>query len=514
MNTRIAHIGAWALSSLLLLLGGCQFQPVSASLDAVNTAYSVTTVGSSHHLETHLPVPVGALASGTLAYTGAQYVPREVPPGEAAGSWTRRNGWYYPAQWTSHEEFWFGWLLLDLYSIDRARHSSPLSLEASGTAGLFSAFQADRFTAYYPPSVHDQLEQALSGTVSDSIFGLYFRTWPRDTLVAASVDPGSAAWNAGLRNDDRLLRFDGRWAASSFTYLRDTAGHRAVKFEYLRPSTGLTDSVVVVRTPHIMPTLYADTLPGGVGYIYIDQFVGTDSLGGVQLAEGTDKLFIKASNWLGEVSKGPWILDLRHNGGGLIDASLNIAGSLAPTGASLIQQLARDSVVDETLEPVETRDTLVGDPKMVSALKGRFVYVLQDRHSASASEIVISALRENLGSSIQTIGDTSYGKGIGQIYVETRLGGFMAVTCLHLDPLKAPRYHKIGIAPDLKVDSADISAKAYALALGSVPAARKLSGGIGSGWNAQAFEWNRSETSGRVRSPLKPAAPWRPFPVR
>jgi len=513
MKQPTAHPQALALALLLSFLGGCQFEPVSAVLDGSNTPYVVTKVGSTYRLETQLPVPAGGLVSGMLSYLGDEYVPREPPPGEPAGSWVRRNGWYYPQNWTGYEEFWFGWLLLDLYSIDRSNHSSPLPLEASGVSGLFSAFQYDHFTAYYPPSVHDELEQALSGTVSDSIFGMFFRTWPRDTLVAASVDSGSAAWLAGLRNDDRLLRFDGRWAATSFGYLRDTAGHRAVEFEYYRPSTRVTNTVKIVRKPHIMPTLYADTLPGAVGYIYIGQFVGTEIEGAVKLAEGTDVLFMKASNWLSTVSKGTWILDLRSNGGGLITSALNIAGSLLPPGTPLIQQRARDSVVDATLEPVETHDTLVGASEMVSPLKGRSIILLQNRYSASSSEIVISALRENLGSSVVTIGETSYGKGIGQIYPPTPLGGFMAVTCLHLSPLRAPDYHGIGIDPDLEVDSADVTAKAWNLATGAKPAAR-ASIPAPSSVNLQALDWNRMETGSRLQAPLKPAAPWRPFPVR
>jgi C-terminal processing protease CtpA/Prc len=262
-----------------------------------------------------------------------------------------------------------------------------------------------------------------------------------------------------------------------------------------------------------MPTLYADTMPGAVGYIYINQFVGTDIEGEIKLAEGTDKLFMKASNWLATVSKGTWILDLRGNGGGLVTSALNIAGSLVPPGAPLIQQQVRDSVVDATLEPIETHDTLVGASDMVSPLKGRTIILLQDRFSASSSEIVISALRENLGSSVVTIGDTSYGKGIGQIYSPTPLGGFMAITCLHLSPLKAPDYHGIGIAPDRLIDSAEISAQAWNLALGAKPAARGL-GYAQRAWSLQALDWNRMEARSQVRSPLKPAAPWRPFPVR
>ncbi len=504
MNFTSRTIRFTSLSAFLLGAFGCELRPVSAALDESPLPYVVSTTSNGHRLATRIPVPAGMLESGTSVYQGTQYTPSESPPGEATGNWVRQNTWYYPYGWSDRDEFWFGWMLLDLFSIDRAHHVSPLPLESQGVSVLFSTFQNDRFTAYYPPEVSNSLNNALNGTGADSVFGIFFRAWPRDTLVAAQIDPGSAAWNAGLRSDDRLLRFDGRWASQSLTYLRDTAGHRSVEIQFLHPATGATTSVSVLRSQHLMPSLFVDTLPGAVGYIAIGQFVSTDQI-------ATDILFQTAATWLESNSKGAWILDLRGNGGGTINAAQNIVSALVGTGANLMH-LRERTLVDATMEGMEIVDTLRAN-NVARRLAGRSIYLLQDRHSASASEIVISALRENLGSSVVTLGDTSYGKGIGQIYEQTPLGGYMAVTCLHIDPMNHPSYHQIGIAPDQRLVSNDsIIARSWDLARAK-SSARTL--GILPGMpDFSVLEWNRREFPKKIREPMFPATLRHPFEIR
>ena len=494
---------------LLALIGsgfwGCQFRPVSASLAESQPAYSVRSTASGIRLDTRIPVAPSDLLAGISTYSGPEYTPAENPPGEATGNWVRQNTWFYPQNWGSHEEFWYGWMLLDLFSVDRARHVSPPGLESQGVQALFRAFQNDRFTAYYPPDKAAALGDALNGTGVDSVFGIFFRAWPRDTLVAAQVEPGSAAWNAGMRADDRLLRFDGHWAASALTYLSDTAGHRAVEIEFLDPSTSLSKTVRIHRTPLVMKSLYCDTLPGAVGYMDIGQFVSTSGL-------ATDSLFQTAASWLELHSKGRWILDLRGNGGGTIETARRIASALLARKTDLMRIQER-SYDPRTLESKEVLDTLRTDDSIPQKLSNRSVYLLQDRNTASSSEILISSLRENLGAAIETFGDTSYGKGIGQIYVSTPLDGFMAVTCLHLDPMRAPRYHHIGIPPDHYIASSDSTIdRVWKLARPN--AAARAAGSIAERTpNTSVLEWNRKEMARRVPAPLLPSRPGRPFPV-
>lgn len=504
MSTPCHRLVLIALAAGVFL--GCQFRPVSATFDESQPAYVVRSTGQGYRLDTRIPVAPFDLSPGVSTSTGAEYIPAENPPGEAKGAWVRQNTWYYPQTWGRHEEFWYGWMLLDLFSVDRGKHVSPTGLEAQGVVALFSSFQNDRFTAYYPPEDAEAVGNALGGTEVDSVFGIFFRAWPRDTLVAAQVEPGSAAWTAGIRADDRLLEFDGRWASNALAYLRDTAGHRAVEISFLHPSTRLEQTVLLNRTPLVTRSLFCDTLPGAVGYMAIGQFVSTSGL-------ATDSLFQAAAIWLERNSKGRWILDLRGNGGGTIETARRIASALVPRGSDLLRIQERD-YDHRTLGGIDLVDTMRTVDSVPQRLADRPLYLLQDRHSASSSEILISSLRENLGTSLATFGDTSYGKGIGQIYVPTPFGGFMAVTCLHLDPMRAPRYHGIGIPPDNYVASADSTIdRVWRLARGNA-AARAMAGNTSITPNAMALEWNRREMAQHPRDPLLPRGPGRPFPVR
>lgn len=496
-----------SLAAVVLALGGCEFRPVSSSLEAHAAPYVVERSNAGWRLSIEVPVTPGSLGRGVFSHTGPEYSLSQPPPGESDGSWVRRNTWYYPQSWGAFEEYWFGWTLLDIYSIDRAHHVSPLALQGQGTGALFETFASDHFTAYYPPEYFEQLQDFLQGTASDSVFGLFFRPWPRDTLVASRVDPGSAAWHAGMRDADRLLRFDGRWAATSLGYLRDSTRGRIVEFEVYRPSSGLVSSYAIRRSSHNMPTLYSDTLPGGVGYVSISQFVSTDGI-------ATDELFQDAAVWLEANSTGPWILDLRDNGGGAIRAAERLVGALVPAGSGLVRY--RERFLDQaTLGGYESVDTARATDSVARRLTGRSILVLQDSNTASASEIVISALRENLGASVRSLGDTSYGKGIGQIYVSTPLDGFMAITCMHIDPLRAPAYHLAGIRPDDLLPYGDSTiAKAWEIALAAKGAGRKSSTSAASTPDFAAIGWNRAELRRGSVQPLLPATSRRPFEIR
>jgi C-terminal processing protease CtpA/Prc len=120
--------------------------------------------------------------------------------------------------------------------------------------------------------------------------------------------------------------------------------------------------------------------------------------------------------------------------------------------------------------------------------------------------------RENLGVSIQTFGETSYGKGIGQIYVETPLGGYMAITVLHPDPMRAPSYHGFGIAPDTYfANGGSAIDKAWNLARSTITSPVLAKKSITP--NLTALEWNRQEKRKNNIPLLRPIGPGRPFPL-
>ncbi|MBN2035877.1 MAG: hypothetical protein JW768_03965 [Chitinispirillaceae bacterium] len=143
-----------------------------------------------------------------------------------------------------------------------------------------------------------------------------------------------------------------------------------------------------------------------------------------------------------------FIIDVRQNRGGYLDVLDSIIGALVPPDTPFIDARYRD--YDGTTDRFFTRDwhawETTGDPE--PAFRNKRFAVLMDGYSASASEILIAALYEGTGAAL--IGDTSYGKGIGQIHIGRRTRETVQITFLmlkgHSD--RIGDYHRKGIAPD------------------------------------------------------------------
>jgi C-terminal processing protease CtpA/Prc len=499
---------------LLAFLGSCQFDPLgesSSSTETYGAPYSIIgNSDGSRRLVTSIPVPSFWFTGGRGAYGTGMHKLDSAPAGQSIGSWWRQNSIHTVSSWGSSQEFWYGWWLLDVYQYDRQRQTSPLSLESAGPAVLFSSFQTDSFkgytfTRYISPTSAAALTAEMNGTTQDSVLGVFFRVWPRDTLVVAQTIGGSSAAKAGLHNGDRILTIDGRWASSALTYLADSIGSATFQLVYLRPNVGL-DTVRLGRAPALAPSVFPDTLPGGIGYIRIGQFDGSDSTSGLS---STDVQFQAAAAWVESNSTGDWILDLRQNGGGAINVARCIASALVPKGSSLVQ--IRERFLNDMLEGSDTSLPLKDSSSVTRRLAGRRIRILQDGYTASASELLISALRENLGSSVREYGDTTFGKGIGQVYMETPLGGLMAITCLHLDPVSQSSYHHVGIAPEVPATEDSSVILAWKDAMATRSNARRLA--TASLPDLSVVGWNLQEIRHKHPAPLlRPRKPFQTGP--
>ena len=128
------------------------------------------------------------------------------------------------------------------------------------------------------------------------------------------------------------------------------------------------------------------------------------------------------------------ILDLRGNGGGLLDEAVGVASIFIPSGV----------IVRVDARAPQTESDRVASGNAYSAIP---LYVLIDRHTASASEIVSGALQDYKRATL--IGETSFGKGLVQSIEPLSNGGALKVTtAIYLTP-KDRNINKTGIAPDV-----------------------------------------------------------------
>jgi len=331
-----------------------------------------------------------------------------------------------------------------------------------------------RYTYYLPPEeTSDKIDQ-IEKTKKYYSFG-FERFKKGDTLVVDAVYPISPAASAGLRKKDRLLFANGvsLIGESSDLYLQsDSAFETSTVFEVLRDGKAQTLKAMV-KAEVQRPTVYLDSIDG-IPYIQITEFkVNTNNPNGT---------YFEFRNILQEIKGAKSaIIDLRGNGGGNIGHCTAMAAELVPLNSELVydEEHYHDrnkgnviGISHEFAKDYLTQEGLGVNIKWV---------VLINRGSASCSERFLAAVKYNRPETV-VIGQTSYGKGIGQIYTTTYLNGLAYITCLQTYYPNGETFHNIGIIPDIPTESGDIdalrdaalgAAKSFALAKPLITATSK-----------------------------------------
>lgn len=479
---------------VLALLASCDLRTLPSAIENVDeSAYQVTPSARGGTLTLRIPVPEQEERHQE------EHLRTEPPPGQSGGIWREDLNLIPFPVWTSAQEYWFGWFLLDLLAIHRDSLPDPRAWRSAGLAALYTAATKgkDPFTRYIAPADGQRIGSLLDGSNTTYDFGFLLREGVGDSSVVGYILPGGPAERSGLRRDDRILSADGK-PLEEFLDSLDPAQAFTAEFRVRRPSTGAFLTVVTRSAPVIYPSVWVDTLPGGVGYIAITSFLSGED-------NATDELFARALQEMESMRrvKSAWVLDLRDNGGGTIRSSLGVAGSLLGPGRPLVRIRERINVNSSSYR-MRTLDTLLFSPEEIPRRlpEGRIVF-LHDGGTASASEIVLSSLRENLDSTrLRTYGTRTYGKGIGQTYIPTPQGGFYAITLMTIDPVSAARYHGTGIQPDVPTAKDEILTTALRDILSPSVAGRGRTSAISPGL-PDLDRWNLRERGGGAPVPLR-----------
>ncbi len=254
-------------------------------------------------------------------------------------------------------------------------------------------------------------------------------------LLVVSVIPGSPAAAAGVMAADRLTAVDGVPVAGLTTdeTVQKVRGPRgtSVALSLVRDGHPLELSITrdVVQTSAVTNRLLADDT---VGYLRIDGFSGS--------AAGDFRTALQ-----GQLDQGVrmFVLDLRDDPGGFVDAALSIASQFVASGPIYWEEHA-----DGEKEPVLAQpDGIATDPAI------RLV-VLVNGGSASASEILAGALQDTGRATL--VGETTYGKGTIQQWhlLSGQTGGFRLSIAKWLTPDQT-WIHGTGITPNVVVPIPD-----------------------------------------------------------
>lgn len=269
--------------------------------------------------------------------------------------------------------------------------------------------EIDPYTEYYPADEEDKLLSISTGQFSG--VGSTIQRRGRHVLF---TEPqwDSPARRAGVRHGDRILRINGDTVGPDMTIdevsrrLRGQAGTHAV-VDVLRPyaddsllTFDITRGVIKVN-----PVPYAGLLPDSVGYIRISTF--NDMTAGRVHSAVADLVRVPGLRGI--------IIDLRGNGGGLLESAVQVVGDFVDKGTEVVRTRGRDGANEKIYKT--TRQPQARQMPLV---------VLTDGGTASSSEIVAGSLQDLDRAVI--MGERSYGKGLVQTGRPVPYGGYMKVT--------------------------------------------------------------------------------------
>lgn len=263
--------------------------------------------------------------------------------------------------------------------------------------------ELDPHSAYLDAEQMESVAASFDGEFSG--IGVEFNIL-RDTIIVVNTIAGGPAERVGVRPNDRIVRIDtldavGMRQVDVPKHLRGRTGTR-VAVDVVRRGVGERLHFVMVRDRIPLNTVDAAYMAAdGIGYIKVNRFGRT-----------TMSEFREAYERLGRPAK--LILDLRGNGGGLLEQAIGMAEFFLPRGALIVSTEGR-GVPPRTFRAQSDGEDLDGP-----------LVVLIDEVSASASEIVTGAVQDwDRG---VVVGRPSFGKGLVQRQVSLGDGSAVRIT--------------------------------------------------------------------------------------
>lgn len=324
--------------------------------------------------------------------------------------------------------------------VDRA------TLENGAMEGMVNSLE-DPYTAYFTPEDFRLFNDHSNGQFT----GIGVLMEQKDGLLnVVQVFENSPALEAGIKEGDVIIAVDGH-PVDSMTeeetsgFIRGPEGTTVV-LKVRRGAEELEFSMVrrAIELPIVSDEM-VERNGKKIGYVRLDQF-SVDS--GVKLKAAVDNLVIQGAQGI--------ILDLRDNGGGLLDESINVSSVFIQNGP-IVSVVGRDG----DGQTYEARGEANENIPLVVLING---------FTASASEIVAGAIKDDARGRL--IGEKTFGKGVVQNIVPLSNGGGLKFTSASYYTPLGIDINKIGIEPDIPAADDPATPEDEVLELGLAELAR------------------------------------------
>lgn len=294
----------------------------------------------------------------------------------------------------------------------------------------------DEYTEYFTKKEMEEFKTETEGNYVG--IGIYmFQNTKENTIVILTPIENSPAEKAGILPGDIIKKVDGvEYTGEDFekiaTYIKGKEG-TTVKLGIERDGKELTFEVE--RKNIDLYPIKSEVLENNIGYISISSF-----------DEDCAKEFKDAYTELNKSNIKSLIIDLRNNGGGIVDEALKIADYVLEKDDVIL--ITKDKSGKEEIEK-STKKPIINIP----------IVILTNENTASSSEILTAALKEHEKATI--VGEKTYGKGVIQKLITLTDGSGIKITTEEYYTPNRNKINKVGITPDKEVSLPETVASSF-----------------------------------------------------
>ncbi len=325
-----------------------------------------------------------------------------------------RNDWYYAKDADDMDSRLIEQAIAGMTSLEEDPHTNYFSLE-----------QAQAFS------------QSLAG--NNVGIGISFRPASDGAMNVLDVFINSTADKAGIQPGDRIIRVQDKLAAQTSTddlvsYIKSFEG-KPLELEVERDG----QTMIFTVTPGNYDVTVSAQMKGKDGLVTLSSF---SEQSGDDFAQALGRLKSEGAQNL--------IIDLRNNTGGYLSAARKIASSLLPNDTPIYMERMSDGSEKTT-----------NTSSNYAQVDFDHIYILQNGNTASASEVLIGALKDNMPDKVTLIGTNTYGKGTEQISKAFSDGTSIKYTVAEWLTPNGTSINEIGFAPDVEVLASDVQSVGY-----------------------------------------------------
>lgn len=282
----------------------------------------------------------------------------------------------------------------------------------------------DPYSVYMTADEYDSWETSAKGEYGG--VGITFAEDEKGNFAVVGISKNSPAEKAGIKPGDVLLKVDGKKYSDIDLMATKIRGDKGTKVEITYSRDGKQKNVTLTRDIINQESVDYKMLDDSTGYIQISSFI-----------ESTGDDFAKALKVVEKKGAQNLILDLRDNGGGVVDTCIEVADEFLDEGVVCY--------VEDKNSDTDTYDAKDGKTSLNTV-------VLVNENSASASEILAGALKDN---GFEIVGTKTFGKGVIQGTFNLEDGSAVKLTIMqYLSPDKHV-IQKKGIKPTVTVKDND-----------------------------------------------------------